>query len=392
MKKIITFSILSYLLFTINSNAINEGSSKNNLENSNFLKIGVLLPLSGKFQGIGESFLKAIQLALYDISNEDVKIYPKDNKGNALNSYLSAKEFEEQGIKIVIGPIFFENLERLGEINKITFISFTNQTKDIPKNTIAFGINIESQINALKKYFNEIKVSKTLLLSPKSEFSYQSESVAKKDVLKFYRTYSYDANPKTITGEIEKITRYRERKKDLERRIKILEKSDLYKDKNELKKLEQMHTLGEVNFDSVVVIDFGERLKSVLTSFMFSDVLSDKVDFFTINQWCDETFFNENAMQNLHFPSIDFENLKKFNKKFFNTFNEKSNKVSILAYDALGLIYYCWSNNNFQFKQDQLYNKKGFKGLHGEFLIENNLSKQKLKIYKVSEKKFIKVY
>ena len=392
MKKIITFSILSYLLFTINSNAINEGSSENNLENSNFLKIGVLLPLSGKFQGIGESFLKAIQLALYDISNEDVKIYPKDNKGNALNSYLSAKEFEEQGIKIVIGPIFFENLERLGEINKITFISFTNQTKDIPKNTIAFGINIESQIDALKKYFNEIKVSKTLLLSPKSEFSYQSESVAKKDVLKFYRTYSYDANPKTITGEIEKITRYRERKKDLERRIKILEKSDLYKDKNELKKLEQMHTLGKVNFDSVIVIDFGERLKSVLTSFMFSDVLSDKVDFFTINQWFDETFFNENAMQNLHFPSIDFENLKKFNKKFFNTFNEKSNKVSILAYDALGLIYYCWSNNNFQFKQDQLYNKKGFKGLHGEFLIENNLSKQKLKIYKVSEKKFIKVY
>ena len=392
MKKIITFSILSYLLFTINSNAINEGSSENNLENSNFLKIGVLLPLSGKFQGIGESFLKAIQLALYDISNEDVKIYPKDNKGNALNSYLSAKEFEEQGIKIVIGPIFFENLERLGEINKITFISFTNQTKDIPKNTIAFGINIESQIDALKKYFNEIKVSKTLLLSPKSEFSYQSESVAKKDVLKFYRTYSYDANPKTITGEIEKITRYRERKKDLERRIKILEKSDLYKDKNELKKLKQMHTLGEVNFDSVVIIDFGERLKSVLTSFMFSDVLGDKVDFFTINQWFDETFFNENAMQNLHFPSIDFENLKKFNKKFFNTFNEKSNKVSILAYDALGLIYYCWSNNNFQFKQDQLYNKKGFKGLHGEFLIENNLSKQKLKIYKVSEKKFIKVY
>ena len=392
MKKIITFSILSYLLLTINSNAINEGSSENNLENSNFLKIGVLLPLSGKFQGIGESFLKAIQLALYDISNEDVKIYPKDNKGNALNSYLSAKEFEEQGIKIVIGPIFFENLERLGEINKITFISFTNQTKDIPKNTIAFGINIESQIDALKKYFNEIKVSKTLLLSPKSEFSYQSESVAKKDVLKFYRTYSYDANPKTITGEIEKITKYRERKKDLERRIKILEKSDLYKDKNELKKLEQMHTLGKVNFDSVVIIDFGERLKSVLSSFMFSDVPSNEVNFFTINQWFDETFFNENAMLNLHFPSIDFDNLKKFNKKFLNAFNKQPHEVSILAYDALGLIYYCWSNNNFQFKTEQLYSKKGFRGLHGQFLIEKNRSKQKLNIYKVSEKKFIKVY
>ena len=103
-------------------------------------------------------------------------------------------------------------MERINEIKNINFISLTNRTKNIPKNTIAFGISINSQIEALKKYFDEIKVSKTLLLSPKSEFIDQSSSVAKKDILKFYRTYSYDPNPKKITGEIEKITKYRERK------------------------------------------------------------------------------------------------------------------------------------------------------------------------------------
>ena len=237
MKKIIIFLILTYLLFTINSSVTAQSLNENNLENEKVLKIGVLLPLSGKFQNIGESFLKAIQLALYDISNENIKIYPKDSKANPLNTYQAAKEFENLGIKIVIGPIFYESLERLDEINEVTFISLTNKTQNIPKNTIAFGVNIESQIDALKKYFDEIKVSKTLLLSPKLEYVYQSESVSKKDVLKFYRIYSYDTNPKKITGEIEKITKYRERKKDLERRIKILEKSDLDKDKNELKKL-----------------------------------------------------------------------------------------------------------------------------------------------------------
>ena len=125
---------------------------------------------------------------------------------------------------------------------------------------------------------------------------------------------------------------------------------------------------------------------------MFSDVSSNEVNFFTINQWFDETFFNENAMQNLHFPSVDLKSFKKFERKYLNTYKEKPNKVSILAYDALGLIYYCWFNNNYQFKQDQLYNKQGFKGLHGEFFIENNFTKHKLKIYKVLEKKFIEVY
>ena len=390
MKILFTFLILVYLSFTINISAATQGEKK--IGNERVLKVGVLLPLSGKFQDIGESFLKAIQLALYDISDENIKIFPKDSKGNPLGAFEAAKEFEEQGIEIVVGPIFFESLERLGEISNITFISLTNKTKIGSKNIIAFGININSQIDILKKYFDEIKISKTLLLSPNSEYIDQSKFVSDKDVLKFYRTYKYDANAKKITGQIEKITKYRERKKDLERRIKILEKSDLYEHKQELKKLEQKHTLGKVNFDSVVVIDFGERLKSVLTSFMFSDISSKKVNFFTINQWFDESFFNENAMQNLHFPSIDFDNLKKFNKKFLNAFNEKPNVVSILAYDALGLIYYCWSNNNFQFKSDQLYNKKGFKGLHGQFTIKDNLSWQKLQIYKVSEKKFIKVY
>tara|TARA_B100001123_G_C15264735_1_gene1008006 strand:+ start:41 stop:1201 length:1161 start_codon:yes stop_codon:yes gene_type:complete len=386
MKNLLTLSILTYLLISINSIAISENS------NDKILKIGILLPLSGKSQDIGESFLKAIQLALFDISNRNIKIYPKDSKGNALDAYEAAKEFEKEKINIVIGPIFHKSLEKLGDINNITFISFTNKTNNLPKNIIAFGINIESQISALKKYFNEIKVSKTLLLSPKTEFIYQSESVAKKDKLKFYRIYTYNTNPKKITGEIEKITKYRERKKDLERRIKILEKSDLYKDKNELKKLEQMHTLGEVNFDSVVVLDFGERLKSVLTSFMFSDVSSDKISFFTVNQWFDKTFFNESAMQNLHFPSVNYNNLKKFRNKFVKKFNEQPNEVSILAYDALGLIYYCWRNNNFIFEKNQLYSKKGFKGLHAEFHIENNQSRQKLKVYKIFKKEFVKVH
>ena len=392
MKKLITFSILSYLLFTINTSAANQSSNESLKKKENILKIGVLLPLSGKFQNIGESFLKSIQLALFEVGNKNIKIYPKDSKGNALDAYDSAKEFEEMGINIVLGPIFYESIVELEKINKITFISFTNKATNIPKNVISFGVNVDSQIKVLKEYFKKIEVSKTLFLSPNSEFEQQSESIKKKDILKFYRTYSYDTNPKKITAQIGKITKYKERKRDLEKRIKILEKSDLYKDKNELEILEQKHTLGKVNFDSVVVLDFGERLKSVLSSFMFSDVSSEEVNFFTLNQWFDESLFNENAMQNLYFPSIDFKNLKKFNKKYEKTFGEKPNKVSILAYDALGLIYYCWYNNNKNFNSSQLYNKNGFKGLQGKFVITNNFSKQNLKIYKVSNNKFIKVY
>jgi len=390
MKKFTKFIIIAYLIFvTNNSYAVEQGTKLN--ENEKLLKIGVLLPLSGKYKNLGQSFLKAIQLALYDLRNENILLHLKDSKANALDAYNAAKEFEELGIKIVIGPIFHESLEKLGEINNITFISLTNKINNLPKNTIAFGINLKSQIESLKEYFKDIKIDRTILLSPKTEFVNETEIIEESEI-NLYEVFFYDTSPKKITSEIEKLTKYRERKKDLERRIKILEKSDLHKHKQELKILEQRHTLGKVNFDSVIVIDFGERLKSVLTSFMFSDVSSSEVNFFTINQWFDETFFNENALQNLHFPAISFDNLEKFEKKFEKKYKEKPNKVSILAYDALGLIYYCWKKNGNEFKYDQLYNKNGFKGLQGKFYITGNHSVQKLGIYKISDKKFIKVY
>ena len=83
MKKFFIFSILTYLLFTINSGSVNQNLNDNVLENEKVLKIGILLPLSGKFQDTGQSFLKAIQLALFDLGNENIKIYPKDSQANA---------------------------------------------------------------------------------------------------------------------------------------------------------------------------------------------------------------------------------------------------------------------------------------------------------------------
>ena len=157
MKKLTIYTILTYLLFTINITAANQNLNENNLQNEKQLKIGILLPLSGNFQDIGESFLKAIQLALHDISNENIKIYPKDSQANALNSYLAAKEFEELCIEIVIGPIFYESLKRLDEINNITFISskyfFKAAICDsilIPKAIVFSGIFSVLLVNAIK--------------------------------------------------------------------------------------------------------------------------------------------------------------------------------------------------------------------------------------------------
>ena len=387
MKKLFIFSIITYLLFTINSSSV----VKNSNENESEIKIGVLVPLSGEFREIGQSVLKAVELAVIELNESSIKIYPKDNKGTPNGTYEAAKAFEDLGINVVIGPIFYDNLSKINEIFNITFISLTNKTQNLPKNTIAFGINVESQLEAITKYLLNKKITKTILLVPESEFGGQIEPIIENQNFKFYKTYFYDTNPQKITAYIEKITNYKQRKINLNARVKILEKSELEKDKKELEMLKQKYTLGKVDFNSVLIADFEERLKSVITSFVFADVSNKEVEFFTLNQWFDESLFNEASLENLIFPGINITNFYNFNKKYFETFNEKSSEISILAYDALGLIYLTWINNKSNLKIEKFSSKEGFKGLQGEFIIKNNLSHQKLDIYRISEKKFIKV-
>ena len=91
----------------------------------------------------------------------------------------------------------------------------------------------------------------------------------------------------------------REMIQKLELRKKMFEDKDDPQSLKQLEKLEQLYTLGDVNFDSVIIIDFGNSLKSVLTSLVYSDVNQKKVLFTTVNQWFDESIFYENTIQNL---------------------------------------------------------------------------------------------
>ena len=204
------------------------------------------------------------------------------------------------------------------------------------------------------------------------------------------RTFKYDPNPEVLTGEIETLTNYSQRKKNLELRKKMFEDKEDEQSVKELDRLEQLYTLGEVNFDSVIIVDFGSSLKSVLTSLVYTDVDQKKVLFTTVNQWFDESIFYENTIKSLYYPSVNYKEFKKYNENYYKKFNNNPNEITILTYDALGLIYYTWkkngnitSINNFSFK-----NK--IKGKMGTFSFKDRKVIQELEIYKVENNKFTK--
>ena len=383
MKKIIKIILLLTIVFSINLG---------NIKANEKIRIGLLAPLTGKNSEIGQSIIKSVRLAINKIDNPSIEIFPRDTKSNPEITLEAAKELADAGVKIIIGPVFNESLINLNELDKITFLSLTNKNENFSKNIINAGINATSQLNAIKKFVKLNKINKTIFLTPDVIFKNEIEKAIYDSKIKILENYVYSTDPTILTKQIEKITRYKIRKQNLEDEIVRLEKSEQSNKERLIKELKKKDTLGNVDFDSVIISDFDESLKSVTTSLLYTDVSPKDKYFITLNQWFDETLLKETSSQPLYFPSVNKNNYDEFSSEYYEKYNQYPNQLSFLSYDLVGLVYYLILQNDSIVDENMFSKKTLFKGKVGIFEIKNNKINHILNFYKVENEEFKKVF
>ena len=383
MKKIIQFIIFTLIVLILNIHQISADEK---------IKIGLIVPLSGEYKEIGDSILKATRLAINKINNNKIKIIPKDTRADPKVTLKVSKELQEQGIKIIIGPVFNKNLEYLKDLKEVTFLSLSNTNTNNPINVINGGINAISQIKAIKKFQEFNNLERSILLIPNSNFRSEIEDAVVKTKIKLKDKFIYDTDPTILTSQIEKLTRYKIRKQNLKDEIKRLENSDEANKENKILNLEKKDTLGGINFDSVIIADFDESLKSVTTSLLYTDVSSNRVNYITLNQWFDKSILKEKNLQPIYFPSINKENYDNFVSEYFKIYNDYPNQISFLSFDLVGLVYFLIYKNDFVIDNKIFYKKNKFKGKIGIFEINKNKISHILNFYVAENNNFRKIF
>ena len=383
MKYLIKFfTLLLFIIFFI-SNA----SAKDKI------KIGLVVPLSGEYKDLGESILKSIRLAVNDINDNKIVIVPKDNQNNSEKTLEVSKELYDEGVKIIIGPIFKKNTTKLNQLNNdLIFLSFTNKIGKTKKNIISAGVNSLSQFNAIKKFQSLKKIERSYLFAPNNDILEEIKTGIKKSKIKLKDKFFYDQDPTLITKQIEDVTRYGIRKQNLIDEINRVKNSDETNKEKKIAQLEKLDTIGGINFDSVIISDFEESLKSVATSLIYTDIPPTRVTYITLNQWFDKSLLNETMIQPIYFPSVNYENYKDYLNKYKNNYFTNSNQIAFLSYDLVGLVYYLLYKNNFMVDNKIFYKKNIFKGKIGIFEIDKNIITHQLNFYVIENKKIKKIF
>ena len=357
------------------------------------IKIGLVVPQSGENKELGESILKSVRLAVNDINDDRIQILPKDNKNDPDETLKVSNELYNEGVRIIIGPIFKKNTEKLNKLSSdLTFISFTNKIHDSKNNVISAGVNSVSQFNAIKKFQESSGIERSYLFSPNLEIMDEIKIGIKKSKIKLKDQFYYDPDPTLITKQIEDATRYRIRKQNLVDEINRVEKSDDENKKRKLAQLEKLDTIGGINFDSVIIADFEEDLKSVATSLIYTDIPPTRVTYIALNQWFDKSLLNEKMIQPIYFPSVNYENYKNYLSKYYDNFQKNSNQIAFLSYDLTGLVYFLLFKNKFNVDNKIFYEKSSFKGKIGVFEIDKNIITHQLNFYLVEDNKIKRIF
>ena len=356
------------------------------------IKIGLIVPLSGEYSYIGNSILKSTRMALKKINDDRITIIPKDTKANPIDALKVSNELYNSGIKIIIGPVFNESNKYLDELSEVTFLSFTNKIRNNPKNVISGGVNAISQINTIKKYLIKNNLKNTIFLIPETEYKTEIEEAIKISNLTLKEKFIYSKDPTLLTKQIEDLTRYQQRKQNLENEIKKLEKSNNLNKRKKIDELKKKDTLGFINFDSVIIADFSESLKSVATSLLYTDVSSERIKYITLNQWFDESLLKETSLHPIYFPSINKDNFEIFQKEYIQNFKNTPNQISFLSYDLMGLVYYLLINNDFKINENLFIKKNKFKGKIGIFEINKKTITHQLNFYEIQGKNFKEIF
>ena len=381
-------TLIKLLIFFLLSNCL----FNQNIFASEKIKIGLIVPLSGENSLIGEKIIKSIRMAINKINDERVEIIPKDTKSNPIDALKASKELYKDGVRIIIGPVFNESTKYLDDLKEVTFISFTNKLIDNPKNVISAGVNAISQIQTIKKFNKSKNLSKSIILIPRSQFKKEIEEAINKTKIKYKEVFYYDREPTKLTKQIEELTKYQIRKNNLKFEIQRLEGLS-FKDKDKkIQNLKKRDTLGNINFDSVVIADFDENLKSVATSLLYTDVSSKRVSYITLNQWFDESLLKDDSLHPIYFPSINKDNYELFMNDFKNAYGLDGDQLSFLSYDLIGLVYFLIYENDFKISKKIFYKKNKFKGKIGVFEISKNTITHQLNFYSIEDKKFKKIF
>ena len=370
-----------------------------------YLRVGVLLPLSGTYKNIGNDLKNAATMALFNLKSEKMILQFYDSKGTSTGAKEATSKANEDNVDIIVGPLFAEEVVAAKRVSNIPIISFTTDQSVLSRDTFSIGFLLEQQIKRIVEYTTAQGYTTFAIIVPDTETgnfiikhfeNYASIFGGEITQIKKYKNKKEDLmkSVKEIADYDNRVEEYKEYKKSAKARLNYLISLKNLPDLTEylsaydatqyqstddeiaflektLEDLEKHTTITDPNYESIFV--YGEDINDVImigSSLMYYDVNPDRIKFIGSSQLENPKIFNERAFRLAWYPSVSTKYSGEFNAAYKTYFNRTPNKIASLAYDAVALIGTLSKYGSID--TSSILNPNGWTGINGIFRFTRN--------------------
>ncbi len=347
------------------------------------VRIAILLPLSGQHGKVGNDLLNAAKIALFDHNNAQLKLQPYDTKGTVEGARTAALAAIQEGSEIILGPLFSSSARAIQPIAKqhnISILTFSTDVSVAGGGVYLMGLTAQQQIDRILEFSYRQGLINFAVVAPQTAYGETAvrsiENGVRRLGLNLTKVQRFPADLPPGSEELQAIARdianYDARNAYLRREINKLKDKDDPQSKALLKKLSKLDTLGEVDFEALIIPEGGQKLRELAPLLSFYDVDPAKVQFIGTGLWADISLTTEPSLVGGWFAAPSPAPSNSFLARFNSIYGYTPPRIASLAYDAMALTgLLALDDVEQKFSTERLQSSEGFSGYNGIFRFTN---------------------
>ncbi|MAC62113.1 MAG: hypothetical protein CMN37_09545 [SAR116 cluster bacterium] len=339
---------------------------------SNKLKIGVLIPLTGKNKIIGKEIMAGIENAHFSNFNNDTEIIFFDTNKIPENFFYM---IENNKFDLIIGPVFTEKIKEINQVLKninIPILSFSNNKNLNYKNLWLLGKMQEEEIENIIDFGIKMGVKKFAIFGDNTQYSKTLTKTAEEQINRIGLSKSIFIIENAILEDRSKL------------REKIKKITGWKKENNS--KL----TLPKAKYDGVLFTASKDFILQIAPLLSYYDLGPERAIFLGNSQFNNEQLIKELSLQGSFFSSSKEVEKLEFRKNWLVNWESEPSFLNILAHDITNFAKEIYIENN---PLSYITRKEGHKWVTGQVFIKNNgISFREQSINKIENKALNQIY
>jgi outer membrane PBP1 activator LpoA protein len=234
-------------------------------------RVALLLPLTGPNAGLGQAFLAAAQLALFDVDHPNLTLLPRD-VGDSSNVAEVTQAAIRDGAQLILGPIFSQSVQEAGTVARaahVALVGFSNDRAVAGNGVYLTGFTPLEEVRRVISYAAAHGHRSLAALIPETPYGDAVASAFRESVTaagaRVSSMVTYPPQRDALFEPVKTLADYDSRRQALENELADLkamgDDDDLAK--QELNRLKNRETLGTLPFDAVLIPEGGGLLRAL---------------------------------------------------------------------------------------------------------------------------------